>query len=421
MAISLKDNVRKALSKSKITGVNSQAEFEVLYSTGFLAIDYLNGTTIHVNGKDRNFTYNACGLVDGSTNTIIGRSNSGKSTLLMQIAGNIVRPFIEKDLPVALYIDDIEGSLPNSRKEFLLGLTEEEIQKYVDFRNSDITAENLYKRIYSIAEDKISNRKDYEYDTGLYDTHGNRIFKLVPTVYIVDSLPMLLPESIADEEDLGGSMSASSIAKTNTMIFKQIQQKCKAANIIFCTINHILDEIQMGFIPKAAQISGLKQGERLPGGKAAIYLANNMLRVDDTNVLKADKDYGIDGSIISLTLIKSRTNATRRSVPLIFNKTEGRFDEILSLFHLVKTEGRFSGAGAYLYLEECPDVKFGQRNFKQVIEEHPEIQEPFARVCFDILKDYLSETKTVEANNSTASKNIIGLFEQFSGIIESES
>lgn len=421
MAISLKDNVRKALSKSKITGVNSQAEFEVLYSTGFLAIDYLNGTTIHVNGKDRNFTYNACGLVDGSTNTIIGRSNSGKSTLLMQIAGNIVRPFIEKDLPVALYIDDIEGSLPNSRKEFLLGLTEEEIQKYVDFRNSDITAENLYKRIYSIAEDKINNRKDYEYDTGLYDTHGNRIFKLVPTVYIVDSLPMLLPESIADEEDLGGSMSASSIAKTNTMIFKQIQQKCKAANIIFCTINHILDEIQMGFIPKAAQISGLKQGERLPGGKAAIYLANNMLRVDDTNVLKADKDYGIDGSIISLTLIKSRTNATRRSVPLIFNKTEGRFDEILSLFHLVKTEGRFSGAGAYLYLEECPDVKFGQRNFKQVIEEHPEIQEPFARVCFDILKDYLSETKTVEANNSTASKNIIGLFEQFSGIIESES
>ena len=38
----------------------------------------------------------------------------------------------------------------------------------------------------------------------------------------------------------------------------------------------------------------------------------------------------IDGSVITITLIKSRTNATKRSVPLIFNKTEGRFDEILS-------------------------------------------------------------------------------------------
>lgn len=414
--ISLKDNVRKSLSKSKVAGVNSVAEFDVMYSTGFLGIDYLNGTVIHVNGNDRDFTYNACGIVDGSTNTIIGRSGSGKSTLLTQIAGNIIKPFIEKDLPVNLYIDDIEGSLPYARKEFLLGLTEEEIEKYVEIRNSDITAENLYKRIYEIADEKRNNRKDYEYDTGLYDIHGNRIFKLVPTVYIVDSLPMLLPENAVEDEELLGSMGASSIAKTNTMVFKQIQQKCKAANIIFFTINHILEEIQMGFIPKAAQISGLKQGERLPGGRAALYLANNMMRVDDTNTLKADKDYGIDGSIVSLTLIKSRTNATKRSIPLIFNKSEGRFDQILSLFHLVKTEGKFSGAGAYLYLDECPDIKFGQRNFKTILEDSPELQQAFAKVCYDILREYLSETKAAEISNSNASANIINLFNQFNAI-----
>lgn len=417
--VSLKENVRKATAKSKIKGINTEAEFDVMYSTGFLGIDYLNGTVVHVNGNDRNFTYNACGIVDGSTNTVIGRSGSGKSTLLTQIVGNIARPFIQRELPTMIYIDDIEGSLPYARKEFLLGLTEEQIERFTDIRNSGITAENLYKRIYTIADEKVTNRKAYEYDTGLYDIHGNRIFKLVPTIYLVDSLPMLLPEALSEEEDLAGSMAASSIAKTNTMVFKQIQQKCKEANIIFFTINHILDEIQMGFIPKAAQISGLKQGERLPGGKAALYLANNMFRVDDSKTLKASEGFGIDGSEVNLTLIKSRTNATKRSIPLIFNKTEGRFDDILSLFQLVKNEGKFSGAGAYLFLDDCPDIKFGMKSFKPTLEESPELQQAFAKVCYSILSDYLSETKAAEVNNSSASANIINMFEQFGNIVES--
>ena len=409
----LLNNFNKVMSKSKDFGAKETAKFDVMYSTGFLAIDYLNGTVVHVKGNDRDFSYNSCGIVDGSTNTIIGRSGSGKSTLLMQICGNIVRPFIEKDMSTGLFIDDIEGSLPYARKEFLLGLTEEQISEYTVIRNSGITAENLYKRIKAIADEKINNEKEYTYDTGYYDIHGNRVFKMIPTVYVVDSLPMLLPENLSDEEDLAGSMAASSIAKTNTMVFKQISQLCKKANIIFFTINHILEEIQMGFIPKAAQISGLKQGERLPGGRAAIYLANNMLRVDDTNTLKPDKDYGIDGSIISMTLVKSRTNATKKSIPLIFNKTEGRFDEILSLFHLLKTEGVFSGAGAYQYLDDAPDAKFSQRNFKDVLAKSPELQKAFAKECYKILSTYLSETKAVEADVSEVSSNINNMFNSF--------
>ena len=121
----LLENFRNKMSKCKTKGVNRTAEFDVMYSTGFLSIDYLNGTTVHVESKDRNFTYNSIGIVDGSTNTIIGRSGSGKSTLLTQIVGNIIRSFGD----AKLYIDDIEGSLPISRKEFLLGLPEEELRE----------------------------------------------------------------------------------------------------------------------------------------------------------------------------------------------------------------------------------------------------------------------------------------------------
>jgi hypothetical protein len=224
---------------------------------------------------------------------------------------------------------------------------------------------------------------------------------------------MLLPKDLAEEEELGGSMSASSIAKSNTMLLKQISQLCKDANIILFSINHILDEIQMGFIPKAAQISGLKQGERLPGGKAAIYLANNMFRVDDSQTLKDSDGFGINGSIINLTLIKSRTNATKRSIPLIFNKTEGKFDETLSLFQLLKSQGSFSGAGAYLYFDDCPDIRFGQRNFKEKLAESPELQKAFAKACYKTLSPMLSETKAVYAENNVTLDNVTDMFNQF--------
>lgn len=400
------DNFREKVSKLKTNGVSSEANFDVFYSSGFLAIDYLNGTTIFVEGKDRQFEYNATGIVDGSTNTFIGRSGSGKSTLITQIAGNIIRPFVKKSMNTALFIDDIEGSLPQSRKEFLLGLTREELEKYVVVRNFGITAENLFDRIKVIRDTKISNRKEYEYDTGMYDTYGNRIFKLVPTIYLVDSLPMLLPENLAEDDDLGGSMAASSIAKTNTMLFKKISQWCKEANIIFFTVNHILDNINMGFIPKASQLSGIAQDERLPGSKAATYLANNMFRTDDGTTLKDTEGFGINGSVVKLTLVKSRTNATKRSVPLIFNKTEGKFDTLLSLFQLLKQEGKLGGAGVKLYIDGADDIKFSQKTFKQTIESSPELQKAFSKACYDILVKFLSETKTSSSENMTASDNI---------------
>ena len=401
------DNFRSSISKVKTSGINKQAEFDVMYSSGFLAVDYLNGTVVHVQSKERgNFSYYSTGIVDGSTNTIIGRSGSGKSTLLTEMTGNIVRPFIRKGMNTGIFIDDIEGSLPAVRKEFLLGLTADEIEQFVDMRNTGITSENVFQRIVNIHKIKTTNRKDYEYDTGLYDTYGNRIYKLVPTVYIIDSLPMLLPEELAEDDELGGSMDASSIAKKNTALFKKMSQLCKEANIILFTVNHILDEIQMGFIPKAAQISGLKQGERLPGGKAAIYLANNMFRADDSLTLKESEGFGINGSVVTITLVKSRTNATKRSVPLIFNKTEGRFDKVLSLFYLLKTEGVFKGAGAYLFLDEVPDIKFSQKNFKSILESSSELQKAFANECYKVLSKYLSDTRNVASDNNMAYDNI---------------
>lgn len=414
--MTLAEKFEMKMQKLKDKSANQKAEFDVQYSTGFLHVDYLNGTVIHVKDErnDREFTYTSAGIVDGSTNTIIGRAGAGKSTFITQITSGIALPFIKQGKIVDIYIDDIEGSLPEARKYFLLNLSSD-YSDHIKIRNTGITSQNLYQRIQAIHDIKIENKKEFLYDTGLYDLEGNRIWKYLPTIYLVDSIPMLLPKELVDDDELGGSMTASSIAKVNTQLFKKIAQLCKEANIIFFTVNHILDDINMGFMPKPVQIAGLKQGERLPGGRSVIYLANNMFRVDDGRQLKPDKDYGIDGSIVTLTIIKSRTNVNRKSIPLIFNKKEGKFDDILSYCELMLNEGVVEGTGSYFF-PELPDVKFKKKNVKERLAESPELQQVFMKTLHELLTTYLSDTKIVDLESRTLSDNLVDIFNGFNQI-----
>ena len=161
------------------------------------------------------------------------------------------------------------------------------------------------------------------------------------------------------------------------------------------------------------QVAGLDTDERLPGGGTAIYLANNIFRVDDGAKLTADKDYGIDGSIVKFTIIKSRTNASRRTIPLIFNKTEGKFDPLLSYFHMLKSEGLVSGAGQKMFFDGAPEVTFSARTFKKVYEESPELQAAFAQVLFNHISKFLSVTKSVSKKENDTLMNLNNMFAQY--------
>lgn len=378
---------RDKVAKSKDNGMKIEAEASIGYSTGFLSLDYLNGTVIHVKTKDKNFKYNSVGILDGSATTIIGRSGCGKTTLLLQIGSNIIRPFKTS----ALFIDDIEGGANDRRIEILTRMDTEEIAERIVYRNTGITSENLYERIKMIHDMKVENKQDYLYDTGYYDYKGERIYKLEPTVYMIDSIPLIMPKNIIEEDEMGGQMSATAIAKSNTFFFKKISQLLKEANIILLCINHILDDVQINpFAKKKLQLSYLKEGERLPGGRAAIYLANNMFRVDDNSKLKESEAFGIDGYIVDVTMLKSRTNKCGKSVPMVFNLATG-FDPDLSLFLLLKAEKRINGAGVSFYIDDRNDIKFSQRNFKEKLANNPELQQIFAQACYEVLCGLISD------------------------------
>lgn len=398
----LADRFRAQMAKTKDPRME-EANADVLYPTGFLPFDFLNGYRVHVKSDTQDFWYNAVGIVDGSSVSLAGRSGSGKTTAAIQMAANIVRPFPE----ATIFFDDIEGGSNATRRELLTHFTPEEAEQRIIYRNTAVSAENFYKRIASIYEIKMNNRADFEYDTGKLDSRGNKIYKLIPTVYILDSLAMLTPEKLTEEEELSGQMSTTATAKTNTAVFKRIVPKLKAANIILFTINHINDKIEVNaFTHTKSQVSFLKPGETLPGGKAALYLANNLIRVDDGAKLKETDGLGINGKIVDFEIIKSRTNAAGRSVPMVFDFTSG-FDDILSLFMFLKSTGAII-TGATCYLRGHEDMKFRQRDFKNKLFNDPEFAKAFNEVARAELETLLGNPEVEEQKNITQpNQNII--------------
>ena len=403
---SLVASFRDKVSKSKDKRISSEAEFDVGYPTGFLGFDFANGVKVHVKSveKDMDFYYNSIGIVDGSMISCVGRAGCGKTTFVLQSAGNIVRDFPNG----AIFHEDIEGGASSMRLRQMLGFTEEELKAKYIRRNTGITTENFYQRIKTIHDEKLENRKDYEYDSGLYDAEGNRIIKLQPTVVILDSLAMLMPAELSGEEadDLSGSMAATSIAKLNTQLIKKIIPMLKISNILFFVINHILPDPSI--VPKKSQVAWLKQGERCPGGETAIYLANNFLRFDDSSKLKIDKD-GINGIKVSIQLVKSRTNNPGNPVPLILDYATG-FDPDLSLFELLKDNGYIKGAGAYLYFDGYDDMKFARLRFKEKLQSDPAFMDAYIKVSLDCLEKSISTNAVADVvpiNSATAMLNVM--------------
>lgn len=398
----LTEEFRALVAKEKDFNMKCEAEFDVQYPTLFLNLDYINGQRIHVDDKEngRDFEYDSIGIVDGSFNLFIGRSGCGKSTIAKQMAANIIRPF-----PLgSIFEDSVEGGITHRRNEILTGFNPDEIQERLLIRNAGVTCESFYKRIKLIYDIKTSHVEEYKYDTGLFDSRGNRIYKLQPTIYILDSLAMLMPEKVTQEEELSGQMSATAAAKMIAGTFRRITPLLKATNIILFVINHITNKVEINqFSHTKSQILYLKPDETSPGGNTPFYLANNIFRLDDGNKLYEGKDLDISGCITRVEMIKSRTNRAGVSTNLVFNQDIG-FDPDLSLYLMLKEQGMINGAGAYLYIGDHSDKKFAQKNFKSKLYEDPDFRNIFIDECITVLHNSLNkqQLEVLEQNRSNA-------------------
>ena len=342
---------REQVKQTKDISQKNEMTYSVSYPTGFLNLDFANGYIQEIGDTIRYET----GLTDGSINMIISDSGVGKTTICTQIASNIIRRF---NTSVVFY-EQAEVGTNIQRIKNLSGFrTDKEFSDRFIVRDSGITIESIYDRVKMVHDIKVNNESDYLYNTGLTDMRGNPIYKFEPTIFIIDSVKMVLSKKNA-EADETNNMSAATNAKANSEYYTKMVPLCREANIIMLLINHITTDINTGFLPKKSELAYLKQGEHISGGKSLTYIQNNIFRLDIKSKLKAEEGFGIHGSIVNIDIVKSRTNISNR-------------------------------ASCYLYLK-LPgyDKKFSMRQFKDILYSDHDFYNIFVNTCFEYFKSSL--------------------------------
>lgn len=379
----LSDMFREKVSKMGYD-MRNEAVPAIGYPTGFLNFDYLNGyiaTEKNPETEEYEEYYNL-GIEDGSYVSFIANTGVGKSTLVCQIAANIARRFET----TTIFEDMIEATgMNDSRRLELSKFTEDEYKKRYIIRNTGVTTESIYARIKMIHDLKIEHPEDFIYDTGRRDLQGKPIMKLEPTIYIIDSIAMLMPEKYIEEDELAGKSMGAASALIASNVFKMIIPLLKSANIILFGINHILEDVQMTAMPKKNPVPYLKQGERIPKGRTATFLANNIIRLDNANKLKVDEGYHIEGSVIEASLVKSRASGKKKPTRLVLDFANG-FDPWLSALETMKYNKLLYGGGASLAVDPEKQFKFSLGTFRDKVLNDQEFRNVFVKHALDYLK-----------------------------------
>ena len=379
----LSDMFREKVSKMGYD-MRNEAVPAIGYPTGFLNFDYLNGyiaTEKNPETEEYEEYYNL-GIEDGSYVSFIANTGVGKSTLVCQIAANIARRFET----TTIFEDIIEATgMNDSRRLELSKFTEDEYKKRYIIRNTGVTTESIYARIKMIHDLKIEHPEDFIYDTGRRDLQGKPIMKLEPTIYIIDSIAMLMPEKYIEEDELAGKSMGAASALIASNVFKMIIPLLKSANIILFGINHILEDVQMTAMPKKNPVPYLKQGERIPKGRTATFLANNIIRLDNANKLKVDEGYHIEGSVIEASLVKSRASGKKKPTRLVLDFANG-FDPWLSALETMKYNKLLYGGGASLAVDPEKQFKFSLGTFRDKVLNDQEFRNAFVKHALDYLK-----------------------------------
>lgn len=380
--------IREAFAGDKDKSLSEEANTSFTHDTGIKILDYKLGKRVYP--KDHE-SYIATGIDTGNYIMMIGASGSGKTTAALQMAINIVKPYELSQI----FHDDIEQATNDSRIRAMSKWSVDEMkQKYVK-KTTGITSESFYKRIKYISDVKQQLKSKIEVETDAIDLNGNKIKILPPTVFLLDSLPMLVPDKIAEEEDLSGNMSQTSVARVNASVFRRIMPLLTKSNIILIVVNHITQKVEINPMAHSkAQINYLKNTESIPGGNTPLYLANTLLRLDPGSKLTDDKEFGINGFKNTMTIVKSRSNRAGQTMDLTFDQVKG-IDNILSLYQLLKDE-KLVNTGSFCSLKACPEIKFRQKDFKAKLQESKELRVAFLDEVNKVLETFIPEFDDLE-------------------------
>ena len=223
---------------------------------------------------------------------------------------------------------------------------------------------------------------------------------MTPTVVVIDSLALMLPDDTLSTEEIQGSMTATATAKVNSQFFKKAVQIMQQANIILIFVNHITCNVSIGVTPPSAVVNYLKQDEAISGGKAALYVTDTLVKITASSKLEEDKTYGIKGFEAKVEICKSRHAPAGRSVTMIYDQVNG-FRNDLSMLDYIKSNNVLRGNGNGYYFPELPEHKFKMSTFADKIATDPELRKCFYETAERLFTSSIRESRNIQAIETT--------------------
>ena len=408
-----------------------QSNSLVPYKTGLDLLDYRLGYRLIAKDMDENIigSHDAIGVVGGSFITLIGKSGTAKTAMACKMAANIVKPY-KNGLVIHF---DLEGAMTLTRYRNLTNLTNKELSEHVILKSDRTYLEDITDTIMAITQEKAKHKKDYTYTTEFKNEFGENMNLYVPTVLVIDSIPQLSmkPEQkkvkakkgsgeedyMVDNIELGKNTYAMRVARDLTQFFKQYLSIIREYNITIISINHMHPKIQIDnpFAKSQAQVLYLKQDEQLPGGTATVYYANTIIKNVAIGTSKANiKEDGYAGFTVKSEIIKSRTNISGVSVPLVYDQNTGFSNERSLLCYAKEELGILNGGRRNSrYIGDNKDVRFDELNFVEEFKR-PEVKQ----VLMDAVQPHLEAMLFGTTDAGEFGDNIGLTEEQFFDIIK---
>jgi len=357
-----------AMQKLDKKGILNQNIASIGYPTKLLPLDFRNGYQVNVCDKSGKIVkrWANIGLFGGSFITIAGKPGVAKTAFAIYSGSQIIRPYPEAEI----YHFDLEGSSNLSRMMTLSRFNYEEMETKYHYLNDYHYIEDIFQLICAMAEEKCKNKDKYLFKSHRYDEFGREFVQLVPTVIVIDSIPMLVTKDLEGSDEIASMTYAGRRARVLSEFYRRLRPVVQRANIMVMGINHINAKIDINPMAKSqAQIMYLKQDESTPGGNAPLYLAQTFLKFVQCGKYDEEKD-GFNGFKVRCELIKSKTNRGGSSCELVYDMRKG-FDPYRTLLLHMREYNLLEGRNPYTYFAGHPEFKFDTRKFSDMCEEDP--------------------------------------------------
>lgn len=319
--------------------------------------------------------------------TIYGESETGKTSLLVQVSGSTV----DRHPGSNMVFIDAEGNCGPERIKNLNNWNDIEYSSkclYIP-PSPPITINRVYDIIRRIAYSKKNNKGKIELRTPYMNNYTGKFIDIYPPTFVaLDSIPSLIIAQSIEEyvnggdgadykevEQISSNVDGMREAKDNTNFLRKVKGLLDEYNIILFLVNHLSKEVAMSMFDRPKKFHPLlAPGEKLKGGNEQIFQSFGMYKISQKEMIN-DKNpiYGdsIRGYLNQVDIIKNKGNVSGTSFPYIFDRRTGFRFELSDFEYLFQKKVGFSGSPMSTYMTILPEIKFTRKNLVDKCEEFP--------------------------------------------------